>query len=430
MALLVVVQTVVALIYRRRLQSPGEGLPDYDLPSVDWRSADLPNLDLRSVDLPNVAVILAVRGPDPKLHQTLRTLLCLDYPRYSIHVVVDSDQDPVHSILEAVRADDTEQKISVSVLQTHYSTCSLKCSALIQATSELASEYPVLAFIDGDSLPHANWLRELVVALQEDTVGVATGNRWYVPSNGNWGSLVRYYWNSAAVVQVWLNGIVWAGSMAMRTEVIERIQLLDHWRHALSVDSTISRILQGTDFQVRFVPGALLVNTEYIRLGSFLTWVRRQMVAAMSSRHGTLGIVSHGLLLAVLQWIPLVLLFWSWLSWRPAVAVWNLATLGIYWGSCFFLAMLLEAAMRDRLKARGEVYPPLQQVGRMRRFLAMLLTNAVYPFILVGALFCRHVDWRGIRYALLPRGKVRMEAYHPYCAPTDTRDSNQPNSVV
>jgi cellulose synthase/poly-beta-1,6-N-acetylglucosamine synthase-like glycosyltransferase len=63
----------------------------------------------------------------------------------------------------------------------------------------------VLAVIDADAVPHRWWLRDLVAPLSDPRVGVATGNRWYMPEHANWGSLVRYLWNVGAVVQVWFN---------------------------------------------------------------------------------------------------------------------------------------------------------------------------------------------------------------------------------
>jgi cellulose synthase/poly-beta-1,6-N-acetylglucosamine synthase-like glycosyltransferase len=99
--------------------------------------------------------------------------------------------------------DNLNQKhIIVSPLNVRYQTCSLKCSALIQAVSSLNDDCEVVALIDSDTVPHPRWLRELVLPLADRRIGLTAGNRWYVPIKDQWGSLARYLWNISAVLQM------------------------------------------------------------------------------------------------------------------------------------------------------------------------------------------------------------------------------------
>ena len=56
-------------------------------------------------------------------------------------------------------------------------------------------------------------------------MGVASGNRWYMPAEATAGSLVRYLWNAAAVVQMYWYGIAWGGSLAFKTKLLREAGL-------------------------------------------------------------------------------------------------------------------------------------------------------------------------------------------------------------
>ncbi len=140
-------------------------------------------------DLPKAAVILVLRGPDPRLRDTLRALLAQDYSDFLIQVVVDSDQDPVFN--EVLEAQATSGRIQVTVLQNPRNNCSLKCSSLIQAINDLPPGVEIMAFIDGDVVPYSSWLSELVGPIVAGKADVTGGNRWYLPVDAAWGSFVR-----------------------------------------------------------------------------------------------------------------------------------------------------------------------------------------------------------------------------------------------
>ena len=89
-------------------------------------------------------------------------------------MVVDSELDPVLDDVYAVKEKGGADQIQVSVLQQFRRSCSLKCSSLIQAVNDLSDDVEVVAFIDGDVVPHRTWLKELVQPLVEgeaDVVG-------------------------------------------------------------------------------------------------------------------------------------------------------------------------------------------------------------------------------------------------------------------
>ena len=143
-------------------------------------------------------------------------LLKQNYPQYDLKLIIDSQEDPAWQIASQTINELKATNVQINHLRIIRHNCSLKCSSLIQAVSDLDDSYKVVAFVDADTIVHTNWLRELVSPLTNPKVGATTGNRWYVPTGSYWGSLVRYAGNVATVVQMYLFGIPWGGTLAVK----------------------------------------------------------------------------------------------------------------------------------------------------------------------------------------------------------------------
>lgn len=381
-----------------------------------------------SDSLPEAVVVLAVRGRDPFLADMLAALMKQDYPHYAVHIVLDGEIDAARSLVESAISRLRARNVTIDILRNPLDTCTLKCSALKQAVSGLMDRYEVIAFIDADAVPHPQWLRDLVTPLIEDpAVGVTTGNRWYMPCEANWGSLARYYWNAGAVVQMWLNGIPWAGSMALRTETIRRIGLLDAWSRALSVDNTVCREVRRHAYRVCFVPGTIVVNTERISLAAFLVWVQRQIMGARTSPRNWFMIALYAGSLSLLHFVPPALAVIGLACGNlPVVAINGISLLGFSLVS-FAAVAGIEWGIRRIVRLNGGQARWLRLGLLWRLFPAMVLTFAVYPLALAKAAFCRRVVWRGVEYEVAGPSQVRMAKYRPSAS---TEESTSSGSVL
>jgi hypothetical protein len=224
---------------------------------------------------------------------------------------------------------------------------------------------------------------------------------------------VRYFWNSGAVVQVWLNGIVWAGSMAMRMQTIREVGLCHAWSHALSVDATINRRLRKHGYRVRFVPGVMVLNTETIALRPFLGWVQRQLIAARSSGGGWLMVTLHTLALVVIQSGLLGLAAAGLLAGDSAAACVSVGGLAFFWGASLMTAAGLELSVRRVVRSGGGACRWIGPAAVARAFPAIVLTYLLYPCAFMRALSRRVVAWRGVEYEIEGPGQIRMVSYQP-----------------
>ena len=185
-----------------------------------WEPPSLPH-----DECPLATIVLALRGDDPFLKDSIHGLLNQDYPRYQVRIIVDSCEDPAWAVAHNILGDQCPDNVTLECLQHRLSTCGMKHSGLVQVIEFLDEDCEVVAFLDADAVPHASWLRELVAPIVKDGASATTGQRWFMPTDVNVASLVRHIWNSGTVAGMATRSI-WGGCYALRTEIIRKIDLV------------------------------------------------------------------------------------------------------------------------------------------------------------------------------------------------------------
>ncbi len=365
---------------------------------------------------PKAAIVLSLRGPDPCLTQTLEALLELDYPDFHIQVVVDSELDPVLNDVYAVKEKGGADQIRVSVLKQFRNSCSLKCSSLIQAVTDLPDDVEIVAFIDGDVVPHPAWLKELVQPLVQGEADVVGGNRWYQPPDAAWGSMTRYIWNAGFLRGMWAQGTPWAGTMAMRKTTIEEIGLLKAWGTAMSVDATLHRCMTSHQRKFKLAASLIMTNRESISLERFHGWVTRQMAVIRYTGSETLVAIQIqiGVLLLLHTAVPAMAVA-AFLMGQPLTGAAALLSLAIYWLIHGLAMVMFEQTMRIGMRQRGEETEWITLRKACRWYASVAMAHYVIGFGVLRVLGIKEVDWRGIRYRLSTSG-VQMQGYTPFGA--------------
>ena len=174
---------------------------------------------------PPALVVLSLRGPDDRLAECLRALFQQDYPSFVVCVAVDHPSDPAADVVGAVLEEGDYSHVQVLHLESPLDRCSLKCSALRQATADLPVDCEIVAFLNADVVPRRDWLRRLARHLISPRVGAAMGNRWYLPPGKHWGSLVRFAWNATSIVTMNFWQVPWGGSLAVKASVLRETDL-------------------------------------------------------------------------------------------------------------------------------------------------------------------------------------------------------------
>ncbi|MBA4019060.1 MAG: hypothetical protein C0483_17975 [Pirellula sp.] len=351
--------------------------------------------------LPSAAILLSLRGADDELPISLHRFMSQDYPNYELHIVVDSKNDPAWKVVQEATAAHPSASVIVTTLAERPATCSPHCASLCQA-AESAQACEVVALADGDVVANPAWLRTLVTALDDERVGMAHGNRWYLPEDAGWGSLVRYLWNTAAVVGMYFFHIPWGGSSAMRTRDMREAGILEAWRTTLNQDNPVKVCLQRINKQVRFVPLLMMPNRDAISLSVCREFLARQLTwtRIYNPRLIWVLLVLHGWGTTAVQFLLLLVGVVAALQGDVAIAGVAAATLGGYLLFCFVMILALEHASRRVIRLQGGATSWVTLTAFRRFPAAIFLTQWVYCAALFSASFRRRITWRSVTYEM------------------------------
>ncbi|MBD2198209.1 MULTISPECIES: glycosyltransferase [Calothrix] len=364
--------------------------------------------------LPKTAVILCLRGADPYLRQCLRALLQQNYPQYELKIVVDHQDDPAWNV-----AVDTVQalgvtNVEISPLRNVRNNCSLKCSSLVQAVSELDDSYKVVALVDSHSVVHPNWLRELVNPLAHPKVGATSGSCWYLPRGKYWWSLVPYISNVSLVIQKYLFGMPWGGSLAIKTEVIQQTGLLNKWSLALCEDILIGSVLRKHKLRVKFVPSLFMVNREESDLSGLKNQIQRQVIASRLYHPQPSAIIGDTISSIIIPTLVLMSLIWTsftgqWENFKMLLGCYVSYTVGLLW-----LMLILEHGVQQMTRDRLQPIVPITFTTIFKLLIGIPLTQWIYGLGLLSTLGMTTITWRGINYRIFSAWNVRLEEYKPF----------------
>lgn len=364
--------------------------------------------------LPKTAVILCLRGADPFLHNCLRSLLQQNYPQYDLKLIIDGQEDPALKIASETINELGATNVQINILRAVRYNCSLKCSSLIQAVSDLDNAYPVIAFIDADTVVHPNWLRELVTPLLDDKVGLTTGNRWYVPTGNYWGSLVRYSGNVSTVVQMFLFQIPWGGTLAIKTEVLNRIKLLDKWGEVLTDDMLLHKLIKQQKLQIKFIPSLLMLNQEESSLSNLLESLKRLIISSKLYHPGWLAIISEAYSSIIVPNLVIIIIFYLLLQSQWYAGFLLFSSYISYTIGLVLLMLLMEVSIHHILHNQGKKIPKLSPLIILKMLIAIPFTQWIYGLIIISSLWTSSITWRGITYRIQGRENIRLIEYRPY----------------
>jgi cellulose synthase/poly-beta-1,6-N-acetylglucosamine synthase-like glycosyltransferase len=379
-----------------------------------WRSDSqraTPRLNLKT------AVLLCLRGADPFLPDCLRALLQQDYANYEVHIVVDSLEDPAWEIVQqTLRELNSPVATKVTALQQPRSSCSLKCSSLLQAVNDLPADVEVVAFIDADTIAHPLWLQELVNPFADPQMGLTTGSRWYIPVGDRLGTIVRYLWNAFAIISTYFGEMPWGGTLAVRAKHLKEPRLQQRWANSLCEDVPLHvTILSEDKLKFKFVPSLLIVNREECELSSFVRWSTRQLTFARlyHPKWNSMAAISFiSSLIPILTWVQLGYAIAT-QQWQPTLLL-SSGLAAFYTIGTILPLVLLDYGVRRVVEVWSQSIPALSFSKILSVLVAINVSFFTSLIALIASLNKRQVEWRGIQYTIESSQKVHLVEYFPF----------------
>ncbi|MBA3335245.1 MAG: glycosyltransferase [Acidobacteria bacterium] len=368
---------------------------------------------------PFVSIIAPCRGVDEDLSINFSALFEQNYPNYEIIFVVDNGMDESVPIIKSLireyekngkwKMENGKFQIAespLSVVQYPFSSSlvisgkasdsSQKVHNLRHAVLEANQASQVFAFVDSDTRTGADWLRNLVAPLQNESVGCTTGYRWFIAKRGGIFSHLQTVWNASIASALGANlknNFCWGGSMAIRRETFERLNIREKWRGTLSDDYILTKTVSEANLSIYFVPQCLTASFIDCTWGELLEFTTRQMkITRVYAPHLWKLSFIGSIFFSSIFWTGAGLLFFliGWKFWLTFVFV-----------SVIFALGACKAWIRlNAVKLILKNYANELNRQLFAQITLWTLTPILFFYNCLHAAFSRKIRWRGTLYEL------------------------------
>ncbi len=344
---------------------------------------------------PEAIVIIPCRGLDVSFEKNAASFFTQDYHPYRIWFVVQDAADPafaaLNRLVERLRPQTTADQVRVFVAGQALG-CGQKLHNTLYCARQTPPETEVLVFADSDACADNDWLSHIVYPLRKDTVGAASGYRWFVPETKNIATLALSSIN-AAVAQLLGNtrfNHAWGGSMAILVDTFKKLNIESLWSKAICDDLTLSTTVRKAGLKMAYVPACMVASYETTSWPRLFEFVRRQFVITR--------------IYSPLTWLfGLACVFFS------VAGLWTTVAAAIYSKTLFFAvsAAVIFLAQFTRVVLRQTMAVKLLEKDRkaLRPAIAAdILLFWLWAIILLVLIFSsalgRRIRWRNIAYRL------------------------------
>src|SRR5215213_5616797 len=342
---------------------------------------------------PFVSVIAPGRGLEPGLIDNLRPLLAQDYSRYEVLFVFDSPGDPAIKIAGELKSTTTVP--ARTVIAGPATDSGQKVHNLRAAVNKIDARSEVLVFVDTDARPAQDWLRKLVAPLADETLGAATGYRWFVPERGGIASRLRSVWNASvasALGSDTAKNFCWGGSTAIRRTTFTRLNVSERWRGTVSDDFTITHVLKEAKLPIHFTPNCLVASVgdcDFKELPEFTT--RQIKITRVYASHLWLPLLLGSALFAIAFFGGLILLI---------LQILKILSPTLFLPFILLLIFTLGAAKSFiRFRAVSTILKT-SHLDLVAHIFLWPFASLLYLYNAIVAGFSRRIKWRGITYEL------------------------------
>lgn len=230
---------------------------------------------------PFVTVLVPCRGVDDGLKENILSLFAQDYPEFEIIFVSDSAGDPALAVIKEARQAFKKQTGPVisTLIAGAASDTGQKVHNLRAATQAAHPQSEVFVFTDTDARPPKFWLRSLTSPLRDESIGAATGYRWFVARAG-FAAHLQSVWNAAIASSLGARvdkNFCWGGATAIRRATFEKLRTGERWHGTVSDDFTITRVLQEAQLPIKFVPHCLTPSPNRSTVRELIEFTTRQL---------------------------------------------------------------------------------------------------------------------------------------------------------
>lgn len=373
---------------------------------------------------PFATVFAPCKGLDDGLEKNLAALLEQEYPRYEVIFVVDDENDPARKVIDGLlnRSIMSSKLCGAEIVTAQLSLeSSQKVENLRETVLHANEDSEVFVFVDSDARPSKDWISNLIAPLKDETVGAATGYRWFISPTPTFASEMLSVWNASiasALGPDQNNNFCWGGSMAIRRSTFEKLEIRERWRGTLSDDFVVTRTVRKAGLSIYFVPKALTASVSQITFGELLEFTTRQMkiTRVYGTKFWLMSFFGSAVFIGVMVTAILILIFSSTNGLPVWVAMITLASVVI---SGTAKALYRLAAAKLALTRHEQQL----EAQRFTQATLWLVAPALFFYNSVAAWLSRRMIWRGIEYLLVSPTETKV-IHRSHRSPARTGSEN------
>jgi hypothetical protein len=339
---------------------------------------------------PQTVLIIPVRGVPKHLDALWRGICTQTFRPFRVVFAVESIDDPVYEALRSL-SDGPPTEIVVAGATVRRGQ---KVHNQLAALATLQPADAVIVFADADIVPAADWLTLLLRELRDPKNAMVSGYRWMTPSDDRCSTACLCVANASLATIGWRRSfnLAWGGSMALRRETLDLLDIAGCWDRAVLEDLPLSRAAHALGY-IESEPDVLVPTPASYSWKEAIAFGRRQylFVRMYSPR--------HWLVAAGATTLPLI-------GWTVSLIL----TAG---GNKAALATLLVANALDHVRARLRRRVPEKLWGTaMPRRMALIdrwgtpIYLGFHALIIWSTLFGRTIVWAGRSYRLDANNQV------------------------
>lgn len=356
--------------------------------------------------LPFVSVIAPIKGVDDGLRENLSALATQDYPSFELIFVVDDAEDPAVSIIKELSETAFKSRSTKIIVAKKATVSAQKAENLREAVLHSAIQSEVFVFVDSDARPSIDWLRSLIGPLEDKTIGATTGYRWHLSETPTFAAELRGMWNASIASALGPNeenNFCWGGSMALRRDRFEKLNIRERWRNVVSDDFAVTTVLREAGLRIKFIPKALTASIGNCSVSELLEFTNRQMkiTRVYAQNLWLLSFFGSALFTGVM-------IFATYLA---LTAKTNTLPFWFSVAVLFLVAIFSIGKSTLRSMAAKMVIPGYENSMRRQRLTHNVLWLLAPPLFLmncIAALFSRKIKWRGTTYLMVSDSETRI----------------------
>lgn len=218
------------------------------------------------------ALIIPVRGVPAHFAALWQAIGAQTLPPRRVIFAIESTDDPACKAIESLAGKKEIVVAGPTAMRGQ------KIHNQLAAFGVLNEDDNALVLADADILPAADWLARLVIPLNDPQVQLVSGYRWMTPSDDRWSSALICVGNAsvATLPRLPLWNLAWGGSIAMRRQTFEALDLPRTWKHGLVDDLSLTVAIWARGAPVTAPQSLLVPSPTSLSLTEGIAFARRQ----------------------------------------------------------------------------------------------------------------------------------------------------------